>query len=249
MNKYTYYIIILLFLLSSHSQEQEYRIAFYNVENLFDINNNPNTKDDDFTPESTHHWDSYKYQKKLNNIYKTLMAVKKFSDIAIIGLAEVENEKCLNNLIYKTPLYKYNIGYIHKDSPDERGIDAALLYNKDLFTVLKKEFITITFPNDSSDKTRDIIYVKGYLKASDTIHIFVNHWPSRYSGYMTTEHKRCFVASILKQKTDSLLSISPDIKILVMGDFNDPPNSKSIKILTSSKQHNLITNGIVLTNF
>ncbi|MEA3503622.1 MAG: endonuclease [Bacteroidota bacterium] len=233
-------LILFFAIIFLYAQTQEYRIAFYNVENLFDLQDNPNTNDDDFLPTGSHHWDSYKYHKKIKNIYKTLMAVKEFSTLPIIGLAEIESEQALNHLIYKTPLFKNNFSFIHHESPDERGIDAALLYDKDLFNIIETEFINVSFPFDTTDKTRDIIYVKGHLKNCDTLNIFVNHWPSRYGGYMVTEPKRCYVASLLKQKTDSLLNNTASAKIIIMGDFNDEPESESIKILTSSRSNNLI---------
>ena len=204
---------------------------FYNVENLFDTINHPDRKDDAFTPKGEYHWNTDKYQTKLRRIYKTIMSVKEWEELPLIGLCEIENRRVLNNLIYKTPLFQFDYKIIHKDSPDERGIDVALLYQDEYIEVKTKRFIEIRFPFDTTDKTRDILYAKTLISGKDTLHIFLNHWPSRYGGYMQTQPKRNFAAKMLAQSLDTLLNETPKANIIIAGDFNDTPDGKSIKLL------------------
>lgn len=208
--------------------QNRYRLMFYNVENLFDIVDDPNTRDDEFIPEGSRRWTNKRFYAKLNNIYKVIMAVGKWEPPAMVGLCEVENEFVLNRLIYETPLKRFNYKIIHYDSPDGRGIDVALIYRDDQFTPLHTEPVPVTFTDEPSDKTRDILYVKGLIGDREMVHIFINHWPSRFGGYMETKPKRNRAAQILKQKTDSLFAINPSVSIVIMGDFNDGPEDESI---------------------
>jgi hypothetical protein len=203
-----------------------FHIMFYNTENFFDTYNDSLTDDDEFTPQGNRHWTYKKYTAKLNNIYKVIASTG-MEPPQIIGMCEVENYKVIRDLIEKTPLLKFNYKIIHKDSPDPRGIDIAMIYRPDLFRPLKKEFIRIIFPFDLARKTRDILFVKG-IANKDTLNIFFNHWPSRSGGEEKSEPYRIYVAGVLKSKTDSLIKVNPHAKIVIMGDFNDEPDNKSI---------------------
>ena len=205
-----------------------FRIMFYNCENLFDIYDDSLTSDEEFLPEGERHWTNNRFYKKLQNTFKVILAVGEGEAPAIIGLCETENRFVLEKLAFDTPLKNYDYRIIHHESPDRRGIDVGLLYRKNYFTPVHNEAINITFPFDTATKTRDILYVKGLLPNGDTLHIFVNHWPSRYGGYMPTLDKRNFTAGILKNKTDSLLLQNPDAFIAIMGDFNDGPGDESM---------------------
>jgi hypothetical protein len=205
------------------------RIMFYNVENLFDIYDDSLTRDEEFTPDGERRWNNHRFYNKLNNIYKVIMAVGQWEPPAIIGLCEIENRSVLEKLIYETPLKKYGYRIIHHESPDRRGIDVALLYREGHFIPFHHEPVEVFFPDDTSRKTRDILYVKGLLFDKEMIHIFVNHWPSRYGGYMASKPSRETAALTLKTKTDSLFKVNPNLNILIMGDFNDNPEDESIK--------------------
>jgi hypothetical protein len=207
---------------------QKERIMFYNVENLFDVFNDSLTNDDEFTPEGERHWNNTKFYKKLNNISKVIVSIGEWDPPAIVGFSEVENRFVLNKLIYDTPLKKFDYNIIHIGSPDRRGIDVAMLYRESRFDPVAYSPIRINFPDDSLYKTRDILYVKGVLAQTDTVHFFVNHWPSRYGGYEDSKPRRIFVASVLKHKVDSLCSILQHPNIIIMGDFNDEPWDESI---------------------
>ncbi len=211
------------------------RIAFYNVENLFDVYDDSLTRDEEFIPEGPRHWDNRKFYSKINNIYKVIMALSESGPPAVVGLCETENRFVLEKLVYDTPLKNFNYRIIQFESPDRRGIDVALIYRYDFFDPIFSEAVPVLFPFDTASRTRDILYVKGVLLNTDTIHFFVNHWPSRYGGYLPTVPKRNFAAQVLKNKTDSILGINENAAILIMGDFNDSPHDESIsKILSAN---------------
>lgn len=204
------------------------RIMFYNLENFYDTHNDSITLDDDFTSFGMKHWGREKYATKLNNTYKVIASVGGWEPPEIIGICEVENKWVVNEIANGTPLRKFNYKYIHYDSPDARGIDVALLYRPDKFTPIFHQPIRIVFPFDTVSKTRDVLYVRGLTTTKDTLHLFVNHFPSKYGGAMITIPKRNYVASILKSKVDSILMQSPSANIIIMGDFNDEPTDESL---------------------
>lgn len=220
-----------------------YTIAFYNLENLFDTQDDPKTLDDDFTPKGIKHWNEKRYKRKLKKISHVLSNVgtqKSEHPPAIIGLVEVENKRVLNDLIHTKKLKNHDYGFVHYDSPDERGIDVALLYKKDLFKPEDSETfpLLLTDEDGQRDYTRDILLVNGYLN-KEHIHILVNHWPSRRSGIDETEEKRIKAAQTAAHIISKITQKINDPKIIVMGDFNDDPSSKSVKnYLTGSRLFN-----------
>ena len=126
----------------------------------------------------------------------------------------------------------YSTGFfskVHQDSPDHRGIDVALAYRPENLNKISEKFFRIDYADDAIPKTRDILYCKFRLNLKDTIHIFVNHWPSRSGGQLSTEKNRLYVASVLKSETDSLFSLNRKVKIVILGDFNDQPDNKSLQ--------------------
>jgi len=215
--------------------ESGVRIIFYNVENLFDIHDDSLVRDEDFTLEGYYKWDYYKYLKKLTHIYKTIVAVGGWEIPGIIGFCEIENRYVLDQLIDHTPLSQYTYEIVHQDSPDERGIDVALIYRPVKFKVVHYQSLHVNFPFDPEDKTRDILYVKGLLLSRDTLHLYINHWPSRSGGVEKSNPKRAEAAKVLKQHTDSILQINPSAKIVIMGDLNDEPGDESITDHLSAK--------------
>jgi endonuclease/exonuclease/phosphatase family metal-dependent hydrolase len=207
-----------------HGQERHFKIMFYNVENLFDTQNDSLTEDDDFTPLGKLHWTRTRYSDKLNKIGKVIIAAGEWQPPAVIGLCEIENRRVLNDLIYNTSISKFSYGIIHADSPDKRGIDVGMLYDSKRVKISAFSFLPVT--NDGL-ATRDILYAKTVIY-DDTLHIFINHWPSRSSGQLETEGSRMLAAKILRSLADSLFSINPAAKIIIMGDFNDEPGDESI---------------------
>ncbi len=215
--------------LNIHSQNQEKaRLVFYNVENLFDTINDPNTNDDEFTPGGTKAWNFGRYLDKLDHIYKTVTAIGEWDAPAVIGFCEVENRSVLYDLVSKTPFIKHGYEIVHQDSPDKRGIDVGLIYHPKLFKLISFNAIRVDITKDSSSTTRDILYVKGKLFKKDTIHIFINHWPSRSGGQAKSEPRRIIAAETLRTKVDSIFATNINANIIIMGDFNDEPGDKSI---------------------
>lgn len=214
----------------SEPYDGDFVVVSYNVENLFDTINNPNTADDEFTPEGERKWDSFRYYAKLKNLWKAIASTTfvRFPDI--IGFYEVENRQVVSDLLTKTPLWRGHYSIFHRESDDRRGIDVAIVYRAETFQVLDTAAFKIRFyGGDSTYYTRDILYLKGIEKQSkDTLHIFANHWPSRYSGFAASEVLRCRAASVLRACVDSIFAVEPCAKILCMGDFNDNPDNMSV---------------------
>ena len=210
--------------------DSDFVVVSYNVENLFDTLDNPMTADDEFTPTGERKWNSYRYHEKLKKLWKALAATTLAEFPDVIGLYEVENRDVVNDLIRKTPLWRGRYSIFHRESLDRRGIDVAIVYRPATFQVLDTAAIRIVFDGaDSAYHTRDILYMKGIAKKSgDTLHIFANHWPSRYGGYAATENLRCRAASVLRAQVDSIFASEPDARILCIGDFNDNPDNMSV---------------------
>lgn len=218
----------------AQTKNTNYRVMFYNVENLFDTVDDPETNDEEFLPKGDRFWNDKKFYLKLNRIYQVIMAAGQGQLPVLIGFSEVENQNVLDLLLYKTPLG--NLGYktIHQESPDQRGIDVALIYRKDIFSPISYRVFPVINPDDEEFKTRDILYTKGAI-GNDTLHVFVNHWPSKYGGVLETKEQRALAATTLKNAIDSVLSTNPISKILAMGDFNDSPSDESITVHLGAK--------------
>lgn len=207
-------------------------IAFYNLENLFDTEDDQHILDDDFLPNSDRNWTPKRYEKK---IYKLSSAISSLGPEeaqnapVILGVAEVENKKVLRDLIASKKLAEYEYDFVHYNSPDERGIDVGLLYQTEYFEVLESESIPILLYNEEGqrDFTRDTLYVKGLLN-NEPIHIFVNHWSSRRDGADETAYKRIKAAETVREKINYIQFQEKDPHIIIMGDFNDDPTSESI---------------------
>ena len=215
-------------------------IAFYNIENLFDIYDDKNTNDDDFLPTSTKKWTKKRYKRKIIKLGSVISKIGFQASLkppSIIGLAEVENSLVIQDLIQSEYLTDYNYDFVHQDSKDERGIDVALLYNRDEFSVDTSETFSIYIetPEGERDHTRDILLVSGILDG-DPIHIIVNHWPSRRNGEEESSHKRMIASKKVVEIIKKLKKKSEDPRILVIGDFNDNPNDLSVQFLVDNEE-------------
>ncbi len=223
-------LLLLLFIclkLGNLSAQYRIRLGFYNLENFFDVFYDSTLQYNDFTPQGIQHWDYDRFQLKRNNIFKTLAALGEGDFPALMGFCEIENEIVLRELLYKTPLKKFDYQYVHYPSADRRGIDVGLIYRTNELQLMESQSIRILDKTDTSFRTRDILYA-AFLKDSDTLRFFVNHWPSRYSGTLATDEKRMLVASLLKHKTDSIVKRFPGAKLILMGDFNDCAEDASL---------------------
>jgi predicted extracellular nuclease len=181
-------------------------------------------------------WNSFRFNKKLKNTYKVITAVGGWDAPEIIGFCEIENRYVLEQLISKTPLRNNNYEIAHYESPDQRGIDVGLIYRPDKFTLIESLPLQVAFENDTDFKTRDVLYVKGIALNKDTLHIFVNHWPSRRGGESESEPKRIQAASIVRNKIDAIFKQNKNANIIIMGDLNDYPDNRSINEILQAKK-------------
>jgi len=218
-----------LFHCIAHPQGTEnFGILFYNVENLFDIKDDPLTADDEFTPGGDRHWTIKRFNEKINNLSKVILSANGWNPPGMIGLCEVENRYVLEKLCNETPLKNYPYKIIHKDSPDDRGIDVAFLYNEEVFYPLNYKYYPLVTNDGDTIKSREILLVSGILNGTDTLHLYINHWPSRYSGFLETRAKRIRAAQQLNRLIAEKLKENRGAKIVVMGDFNDGPTDESV---------------------
>jgi len=230
-------VLFILFNLSSFSQKNidQVSILFYNVENLFDTKNDPQTEDDEFTPDGDRHWTYKRLNSKLLNISKVILSASGWNIPAIIALCEIENRDVLEKLLTNTPLKSHPFKIIHKESPDHRGIDVAFIYSPQQFYPIKYNFYPLKEKNDSIMRSREILYVFGVINEIDTVHFFVNHWPSRYGGVLETRAIRNSAAKLLRQKVDALFEMYSSPKIIILGDFNDQPTDESLRDYLKAK--------------
>jgi len=210
----------------------KHTIAFYNIENLFDTKDDAYTNDDDFLPDGFKRWTTKRYEKKIKKLGRVISEIGEAdtnSHPSIVGLAEVENRHVVKDLIESKYLRHYNYDIVHYDSSDERGIDVALIYNKDHFIVTHSEpfAVYLTKTDGSTDYTRDVLLVTGLLDG-EQVHIIVNHWSSRREGQQETEYKRIAAADTVNNIVEQLNTNYSSPKIIVMGDFNDTPQNKSL---------------------
>tara|TARA_B100000963_G_scaffold149569_1_gene130351 strand:+ start:19398 stop:20378 length:981 start_codon:yes stop_codon:yes gene_type:complete len=219
----------------SAQKSNEIFTMFYNVENFFDTIDDPKTDDNEFLPGSKKEWDTEKYNHKINQLTKVFSSINNNELPNIIGLCEIENKIVIDDLLSNPFFENHNYSIVHKNSTDNRGIDCALLYDNN-FTLLDKDFIKIRIP-DAERPTRDIVYTK-FSFENEIIHVYVNHWPSRYGGEKKTQHKRDFTASVLRKHIEK--KVKEDDFLIVMGDLNDYPNNNSVQnILVKESLTNL----------
>ncbi|MBF4471697.1 endonuclease/exonuclease/phosphatase family protein [Flavobacterium sp. HJJ] len=258
-----FFCLILFLLFSKNSAQTKafviHTVAFYNFENCYDTINDPIINDEDWTPAGTQHWDTKKYRQKLENLARVLSEIgtsENPNSPTFIGGAEIENQTVLEDLIKQPKLIDKDYGIIHFDSPDKRGIDVALLYQKKQFQPTSYVNIPLyMYKNEQPHKeaqkeetpedfetedviqvsaknhriyTRDQLLVTGFLNGEE-IHIIVNHWPSRSGGEKKSSPYREMAGALNRKIIDSLQQINPDAKVITMGDLNDSPFNNSVK--------------------
>ena len=244
------------FLKPSQAQESPIRVAFWNMENFFDPFVDSTKSYNAFTEDGMQHWTKSRFYKKRNNMYKAILALSENRPLGILGMCEVENEYVLSALFEQTPLKKHNYRWVHYEGPDKRGIDPAIVYSIDHFQLVESAVFPYYNPEDTTYPSRDILYAKfvskvgvstgsttltddakvpelveGPTQIADTIHVFVNHWPSRYSGELETVGSRSCSAAILRSKVDSIMAAASESyqpKVIMMGDLNDCPTDPSV---------------------
>lgn len=221
------------------TQYQVSAVAFYNFENLFDTLDDAHKFDEDFTPGGDYRYTSNIYHAKLHNMATVLQQLG--TEVtpdgpALIGAAEIENDRVLEDLIAQPEIKDRHYRYVHFESPDMRGIDVAMLYNPKYFTVLHAEalYTDISRFGEKGGKTRDVLHVTGIM-AGDTMHVLVNHWPSRRGGEAGTAPLRAIAAGVGRRIVDSLMELNPRTRVLVMGDLNDDPTDVSVAKVLGAK--------------
>ena len=211
------YIIFLslIFSLPILAEKSSLRIVSYNVENLFDTKHDTLKNDSSFLPEGMHHWTYRRYQTKIDRIAQVLVNIGGWESVPLVGLCEVENARCLRNLCYK--LRRFHYKYVHYDSPDERGVDVALLYDSTRLSILNSRALSLSLDGDA---TRDILYMSALYEQRDTVHVMVCHLPSQLGGASNTDWKRQRAKSLIQSQIDSIFLFQPSANIVVMGDMN-----------------------------
>ena len=234
--KYILFSLLLLPLTVFSQQGADYKVAsigFYNLENLFDTLDTPDTNDADFLPGGRLLWNTEKYISKQHNMAKVIsqLGTELSPDgVALLGVAEIENRKVLEDLVAQPELKSRKYQIVHYDSPDERGIDVGLLYQPKYFVPLGSKAVPVVLKDPKTgdkDFTRDILYVAGTFDG-EPIHVMVGHWPSRRGGEAGSAWMRAAAAQVCKNLADSLKKTDPNAKIIVMGDLNDDPDNKSM---------------------
>lgn len=231
MNKLVLYLLTLGLTLSGYAQAGGRRfakvsVAFYNLENLFDTEDGPNN-DAEFLPDGANQWTPERYEMKLNNMAEAISQIASGSAPDILGVCEIENRGVLEDLITHPKLSTYGYEIAHYDSPDNRGIDVALLYRPAIYKVSTSRAHRVSVPGEPHIKTRDVLEVNGTI-LGEPVHLLVAHWPSRAGGEQVSLGRRMAAATLMKQTTDSLRALGAEHKVILMGDFNDDPTSPSV---------------------
>lgn len=213
----------------AQNSKKEAVIAFYNLENLFDTEDDPLTNDAEFLPTGKNQWTPERYQHKLNNMASVICLIgQEKGGVVVIGVSEIENRKVLEDLVATEKLKPLNLGVAHHDSPDRRGVDVAFLYSKERFQVLDtKAYPVIT--DDTSFRTRDHFMMTGVIDNTDTVSFVVMHWPSKSGGEQRSLPKRIAAAEAARRIADEVLAKNINANLIFMGDLNDNPTAKSLK--------------------
>lgn len=218
------------------AQDKPYMVAFWNFENLFDIYNDPETHDDEFTPEGIKKWNETKYQKKLSNLERVIfdMAAINKDYPVVFGVSEIENRSVLEDLVSQPKLKGAKYRICHFDSPDARGVDVAFLYRADVFKLEGCDNIKLNVPELPNFRTRDLVVMWGTIEG-EPFYFLVSHWPSRLGGKEASQFKRDACAKQIREIKDSLLQANPATKVVVMGDFNDDATDASLVKVMGAK--------------
>ena len=273
MKRFVRLVIVALVVLPVFSRAQEethsIRVAFWNVESFFDPFVDSTRAYNEFTENGLQHWTTTRFYRKRNNVYKTILALSGNRPIGIMGLCELENEYVLRAVFQQTPLRDHHYRYVHYEGPDRRGTEPALVYSLDHFMLVESAVFPYYNPEDTTYRSRDILYAK-FIPAApkgagdhgsqpamrtygeDTLHVYVNHWPSRYSGELETVGSRACAAVILRSKVDSIMAAAPEgytPKIIIMGDFNDTPSDESVHDILKARRSSEYEEGYLVNLF
>ena len=241
MNKSLFLLALLTITASAHAQKKYKVLAvgFYNVENFFHPSNDTTKNDEDFTPNGDYHYTDEVYHQKMHNIAKVLSKIG--TDVtpdgaAIIGIAEIESDLVIKDLLNEPEMKARGYKYVWYPTPDVRGISTAFLYNPKYFQLISSQPLYVDLTKVGQTRpTRNVLYMKGVFAGNDTVHIMVNHWPSKSGGEAETMPHRGVAAGVDKRIVDSLMVIDPNTKIVIMGDLNDNPTDASVLKVLKAK--------------
>ena len=228
--KHLFTILLTLFsFYASGYAQKPFKVVFYNLENFFDLENDPDVLDDEFTPEGPKKWTKDKYDKKLSNIEKVFFDIAAINKDypAVIGVCEIENRNVLEDIVATKKLSPANYRIVHYDSPELRGVDAAFMYRPDVLKLEGSKAIRTVIPSLPDFKTRDIVTMWGKIDQEDFF-FMVAHWPSRLGGKEASAFRRIAVGNQMRHIADSVRALRPSTKVVMMGDFNDDPTDESI---------------------
>ncbi|AWH84356.1 endonuclease [Flavobacterium album] len=264
IKRFVWLVLGMLAVFNASAQDKKFKvhtIAFYNIENLFDTINDPTINDEEWLRDGRQKWTTKKYKKKLANLSRVLAEIgtgENPESPTIIGIAEIENRGVLEDLLKQPALVNKDYGIIHFDSPDKRGIDVGLFYNKKHFKptsyiniplIIRNGYIAEVEQNDATKEsgdgkvtaeytgrifTRDQLLVTGLLDGEE-VSFIVNHWPSRSGGEKKSSPNREAAAALNRKIIDSLYKINPNAKVITMGDLNDGPYNNSVKKVLGAK--------------
>lgn len=228
-------VMLLPWLSIGQDQSKKYRVScigFYNLENLYDTVDDPEKSDEEFLPNGTKRYTEEVYKDKLHNLATVVSQIgteESPDGLSILGVAEIENRKVLEDLAAQPELKSRNYQIVHYNSPDRRGVDVAMFYNPKYFRELKSAALNVPLknPDGTPYATRDVLWVYG-LYNGEPMHIFVNHWPSRRGGEEASAPSRALAAAVARNHIDSITTAMPNAKIVVMGDLNDDPVNVSV---------------------
>ncbi len=206
--------------------QKTYRLGFYNFENLFFPEDDSLTRDEEFTPDGMRRWNNYKYFKKLDQLSRVISIMGEWSSIDVLAFCEVEEERCIRDLIQRKALQKTKYKVSYAKSEDRRGIDVGLIYNSESFRLHKDTSIKVRTKDQPEFRTRDILHSILISNSNDTIHFFVNHWPSKYRGKLESEPLRLLASNTLSEYVQR--NVPKKAMLICMGDFNDAPEERSI---------------------
>ncbi|MBQ3197041.1 MAG: endonuclease/exonuclease/phosphatase family protein [Alistipes sp.] len=228
--------VIMIAAISPCVAQQRYGVMFYNVENLFDTINDVGVADEDMLPKADRAWTEERYQRKLNGVARVIADLSNEGGFpAIVALAEVENRRVLDDLVSQKEIANAQYSVCHSDSPDERGIDVAMLFRPDVFVYEGSCAVKANVESAPNLQTRDYLLVWGEMGGSDVMFCVV-HFPSRIGGVKQTEHLRIGCAKQVREMVDSVMRANPDRRVVVLGDMNDNPNNRSIRKVLGAKR-------------
>jgi endonuclease/exonuclease/phosphatase family metal-dependent hydrolase len=236
----TLLLLFSLFLPDTNGQSV-FRVMSYNVENLFDTEDNPATDDQEFLPSGHRRWNNKRYYHKLRQIARVITAAGGWDTPALVGLCEVENDTVVTHLLRKTPLSTLHYQYCISGHSDRRGIKVALLYQRDRFRYISHHSIPVSHRRKNIRTARDLLHVSGEIITGDTLDVLMCHFPSKYGGEKESESRRMDAATALRRLSDSLIRVRSCPLIIAMGDFNDPPGSRCMQFITEDNLQNLFT--------